>query len=47
MVLTYPFVVCFFQYQMFSEEDLQSIVGMGVAHNPNHESQSQNMKIEL
>ncbi|CAH8363089.1 unnamed protein product [Eruca vesicaria subsp. sativa] len=33
------------QYQMFSEEDLQSIVGMGVAHNPNHESQ--NMKIEL
>lgn len=35
------------QYQMFSEEDLQSIVGMGVAHNPNHESQSQNMKIEL
>ncbi|XP_048591225.1 transcription factor bHLH78-like isoform X2 [Brassica napus] len=34
-------------YQMFSEEDLQSIVGMGVAHNPNHESQSQNMKIEL
>uniref|UniRef100_A0A0D3AWW9 BHLH domain-containing protein n=1 Tax=Brassica oleracea var. oleracea TaxID=109376 RepID=A0A0D3AWW9_BRAOL len=33
------------QYQMFSQEDLQSIVGMGVAHNPNHESQ--NMKIEL
>ncbi|ESQ32450.1 hypothetical protein EUTSA_v10004031mg [Eutrema salsugineum] len=33
------------QYHMFSEEDLQSIVGMGVAHNPNHESQ--NMKIEL
>ncbi|KAF8095619.1 hypothetical protein N665_0329s0038 [Sinapis alba] len=33
------------QYQMFSQEDLQSIVGMGVAHNPNHESH--NMKIEL
>ncbi|CAN7045271.1 hypothetical protein IGI04_008244 [Brassica rapa subsp. trilocularis] len=33
------------QYQIFSQEDLQSIVGMGVAHNPNHESQ--NMKIEL
>ncbi|KAJ4900801.1 Transcription factor bHLH78 [Raphanus sativus] len=33
------------QYQLFSEEDLQSIVGMGMAHNPNHESQ--NMKIEL
>lgn len=37
---------CVFQYQMFSEEDLQSIVGMGVAQNPNHESQ-QHMKIEL
>uniref|UniRef100_A0A1J3JJ48 Transcription factor bHLH78 n=1 Tax=Noccaea caerulescens TaxID=107243 RepID=A0A1J3JJ48_NOCCA len=33
------------QYQMFSEEDLQSIVGMGVAHNTNHESQ--HIKIEL
>jgi hypothetical protein len=33
------------QYQMFSEEDLQSIVGMGVAENPNNESQ--HMKIEL
>ncbi|CAH8278883.1 unnamed protein product [Arabidopsis lyrata] len=33
------------QYQMFSEEDLQSIVGMGVALNPNNESQ--HMKIEL
>ncbi|CAH2044765.1 unnamed protein product [Thlaspi arvense] len=33
------------QYQMFSEEDLQSIVGMGVAQNSNHGSQ--NMKIEL
>ncbi|KAJ0245488.1 hypothetical protein HA466_0179530 [Hirschfeldia incana] len=33
------------QYQMFSQEDLQSIVGMGVAYNPNQESQ--NMKIEL
>ncbi|XP_010482106.1 PREDICTED: transcription factor bHLH78-like isoform X2 [Camelina sativa] len=33
------------QYQMFSEEDLQSIVGMGVAQNPNHESQ--HMKLEL
>ncbi|KAL1198843.1 Transcription factor bHLH78 [Cardamine amara subsp. amara] len=33
------------QYQMFSEEDLQSIVGMGVAQNPNHESN--HMKIEL
>ena len=43
MILTY-ICVCF-QYQMFSQEDLQSIVGMGVAHNPNHESQ--NMKIEL
>jgi hypothetical protein len=30
---------------MFSEEDLQSIVGMGVAENPNNESQ--HMKIEL
>ncbi|CAH8362716.1 unnamed protein product [Eruca vesicaria subsp. sativa] len=33
------------QYQMFSQEDLQSIVGMGVPHNPNHDCQ--NMKIEL
>ncbi|EOA13216.1 hypothetical protein CARUB_v10026241mg [Capsella rubella] len=32
------------QYQMFSEEDLQSIVGMGVAQ-PNNESQ--HMKLEI
>ncbi|CAN8265654.1 unnamed protein product [Cochlearia groenlandica] len=35
------------QYQMFSEEDLQSIVGMGVARNNNPNNESQNMKIEL